>query len=150
VPLWGAAELMLEPIVVPTALIRPYSCSQCQSQVGPFVDTHHEYWASSSDPHRLYLCASCVRLDALVLGYLEGDEHTKLLHAAEQESETAKQLTQMTERRDKVAAELRQVKKASFSLVEELSWYKARVDQLERAITEDARSRLAVVGDDAA
>jgi hypothetical protein len=137
---------MLEPVVTPTALVWPHCCGACQSQTGPFVDTHHE----NRFGDRLYLCASCVRLAALALGYLEGDEHTKLLHAAEQESETAKHLAQMTGRRDKLAAELRQVKKAAGAVGEELSWYKARVDQLEHAITEDARSRLAVVGDDAA
>jgi cell division protein FtsB len=137
---------MLNPIVVPTALLWPHSCSQCQSQTGPLVDTHHENRVGD----RLYLCASCVRLDALALGYLEGDEHTKLLNVAEQESETAKQLAQMTEKRDKLAAELKIAKKAVVTLHDDLDWHRGRVDQLERAITEDARSRLAIVGDDAA
>ena len=137
---------MLEPIVVPTAIVWPNNCGQCQSQTGPFVDTHHE----NRFGDRLYLCASCVRIDALKLGYLEGDEHTKLLHAAEQEGESARALVQMTERRDKLAAELRQAKKTISTLSTELDWHQERVVQLERAITEDARSRLAVVGDDAA
>lgn len=137
---------MVDPVVTPTALFWPHCCGVCQSQSGPFVDTSHETRLGD----RTYLCASCVRLAALALGFLEGDRHTELLHVAEHESETAKQLVQMTERRDKLAAELREAKKQNAAVVADRDWNVQRVAQLEAAITDDARSRLAIVGGEAA
>jgi len=141
---------LLEPIVVPTAIIYPQACIQCHSQTGPFVDTHTERRIGPNDFERIYLCASCIRIDARALGFLEGDEHTKLLHAAEHESETQKLLARMTERRDKIAAENLNLKQKNAGLADDLVWHRQRVEQLERVISEDARSRLAVVGNDAA
>lgn len=121
-------------------------CAVCGSTTGPFVH------AKKEDPFgdMFYLCASCVRLAALTMGYLEGDEHTKLLRAAEQESETAKHLADEKLRGVKQRAEIKDLKRNVEELLTERNWYHGRVEQLEKAITEDARARLALVGNDAA
>jgi cell division protein FtsB len=137
---------LIAPIAVDTPAMWPHACVQCRSATGPLVDTH----VHDANENRVYVCASCVRLDAIALGLLEGDRNATLLHAAEGESAAQKQLEAMTARRDKLAAKAKDLEKDNAALTEHRDWLAQRVAQLEAAITDDARSRLAVVGNEAA
>lgn len=132
---------MLNPIVVDAPTIFPNCCAQCKGQTGPLVDTHVE----NRFGDRIYMCASCIRLDAIALGLVKGKRHSELLTQMRTQAEDGRQ----AEAAQTLAAEARTAlaieERTSGQLRDELVAAHQRIDQLENAIRSEAEASLAVV-----
>jgi hypothetical protein len=132
---------LLEPIVVDAPTIFPNACAQCHGQTGPLVDTHVE----NRFGDRVYLCASCIRIDAIALGLVKGKRHSELLTQMRTAAEDSRQAEAARALADEARTALAIEERTSGQLRDELVAAHQRIDQLENAIRTEAEASLAVV-----
>jgi hypothetical protein len=105
------------------------------------VDTHVE----NRFGDRLYLCASCVRLDGIALGLIRGKQHTQLLAVAKRESELGREVEALNMDRDQIRAELQHERVRATSLEADLAVERQRSEQLRAALEGEIAAKQATL-----
>lgn len=107
---------MLDPILVETAILSPYSCVQCMGSIGPMLDTHIELPGHG----RVYLCKTCLVRDSGVIGLSKGKRMNELLN--------------LDKTLSKVEADVRERDELIVGLRDTVQAQSGTIDRLEKAL----------------
>lgn len=132
---------MLDPIILDAPLFWPNKCQHCDNYKGPVLDLHKE----TSNRERIYVCQRCVTYHAQLFGLLPGDEHERLLRSDAILRERDRELAKATNTIAKDAKVKKEQRVQISELQDYRAWAEGRLAQLEAAIGEDAKARLALV-----